>query len=84
MQTLCDAHKAPACKSCKGHPGVRHCCSRHHEGHPRLVLAVGGARQRTLFGLGGGGGGGGSDDDNGEGASNGSGAALAPIGHSGS
>ena len=25
MQTLCDEHRAPACKSCKGHSGVRHC-----------------------------------------------------------
>ena len=53
MQALCDAHRAPVCKSCRGHRGVRHCCSRHYEGHPRLVLAAGGARQRTLFGLGG-------------------------------
>ena len=83
----CDAHSAPACKSCRGHRGVRHCCSRHHEGHPRLVPAAGGARQRTLFGLGGrcpppppvrGG-----DDDNGEGASQGSGIAMAPTGRSG-
>ena len=44
MQTLCDDHGAPACKSCKGHRGVRHCCSRHHVGHPRLV--VGGGQQR--------------------------------------
>ena len=36
MHTLCDEHRAPACKSCKGHRGVRHCCSRHHEGHPRV------------------------------------------------
>ena len=34
MPTLCDLHRAPACKSCKGHTGVGHCCSRHHEGHP--------------------------------------------------
>ena len=51
MQTLCDPHRAPACKSCRGHRGVRPCCSRHHEGLPRLVLAAGGVRQRTLFGL---------------------------------
>ena len=44
MQTLCDAHKALACKSCRGHRGVRHCCSRHHEGHPRMVPVAGGAR----------------------------------------
>ena len=74
MQALHDAHRAPACKSCKGHRGVRHCCSRHHEGQPRLVPAVGGARQRTLTKMGGlcapcprGGGGGGSDDNNGGG-----------------
>ena len=34
MQTPCDEHRAPACKSCKGHRGVWHWCSRHHEGHP--------------------------------------------------
>ena len=44
--------KAPLCKSCRGHRGVRHCCSRHHEGHPWLLPAVGGARQRTLPGEG--------------------------------
>ena len=44
MQTLCDEHRAPACKSCKGHRGVRHCCSRHHEGHPRVL----GGGQRCL------------------------------------
>ena len=72
----------------RGHRGVRHCCSRHHEGHPRLVLAAGGACQRTLIGMGGlcarcppaPPRGGGSDDDNGKGASQGSGAALAPQG----
>ena len=42
-QTLCDEHWAPACKSCKRHKGVRHCCSHHHEGHPR-VLGGGGQR----------------------------------------
>ena len=35
------------------HRGVRHCCSRHHKGHPRLAPAVGGARQCTIFGMGG-------------------------------
>ena len=50
MQPLCDSHRAPACKSCQGPRGLRQCCSRHHEGHPRLVLAAGGARQRMLFG----------------------------------
>ena len=54
MQTMCDEHKAPACKSCKGHRGVRHCCSRHHEGHPRVL--GGGAVQRCLPVQGGGGG----------------------------
>ena len=44
MQTLCDEHRAPACKSCRGHRGVRHCCSRHHEGHPRVL----GGGQRFL------------------------------------
>ena len=44
MQTLCNEHRAPACKSCKGHRGVRHCCSRHHEGHPRVL----GGGQRCL------------------------------------
>ena len=44
MQTLCDEHRAPACKSCRGHRGVRHCCSRHHEGHPRVL----GGGQRCL------------------------------------
>ena len=53
MQTLCDEHRAPACKSCKGHRGVRHCCSRHHEGHPRVL----GGGQRCLPVQGGGGGG---------------------------
>ena len=53
IQTLCDAHRAPACHSCKGHQGVRHCCSRHHKGHPRQATVAGGARQRTLFGMGG-------------------------------
>ena len=38
------------CKSCKGHRGVRHCCSRHHEGHPRVL----GGGQRCLPVLGGG------------------------------
>ena len=51
MQTLCDEHRAPACKSCKGHRGVRHCCSRHHEGHPRVL----GGGQRCLPVQGGGG-----------------------------
>ena len=37
MQTLCDELRAPACKSCKGHSEVRHYCSRHHEGHPRVL-----------------------------------------------
>ena len=45
MQTLCDEHRAPACKSCKGHRGVRHCCSRHHKGHPRVL----GGGQRCLL-----------------------------------
>ena len=40
MQALCDEHRALACKSCKGHKGVRHCCSRHHQRPPR-VLGVG-------------------------------------------
>ena len=44
MQTLCDEHRAPSCKSCRGHRGVRHCCSRHHEGHPRVL----GGGQRFL------------------------------------
>ena len=51
-QTLCDEHRAPACKSCKGHRGVRHCCSRHHKGHPRVL----GGGQRCLPVQGGGGG----------------------------
>ena len=51
MQTLCE-HRAPACKSCKGHRGVRHCCSRHHGGHPRVL----GGDQRCLPVRGGGGG----------------------------
>ena len=42
MQTLCDEHRAPACKSCKGRRGVRHCCSRHNEGHPRVRGGGGG------------------------------------------
>ena len=29
MQSLRDAHRAPVCKSCQGHRGVRQCCSRH-------------------------------------------------------
>ena len=45
MQTLYDDHRAPACKSCKGHRGVRHCCSHHHAGHPRLA-GGGGGQQR--------------------------------------
>ena len=52
MRTLCDEHKALGCKLCKGHRGVRHCCSRHHEGHPRVL--EGG--QRCLLVRGGGGG----------------------------
>ena len=90
MQTLCVAHRAPACKSCRGHRGVRHCCSRHHEGHPRLVPAAGGAPAHAVWAGGpvhgclGWGGGGGSDGDNGEGAPQGSGAALAPTGRLGS
>ena len=40
IQTLCDERRAPACKSCKGHRGVRHCCSRHHEVHPRVLGGV--------------------------------------------
>ena len=88
MQTLCDAHSGPACKSCRGHRGVWHCCSRHHEVHPRLVPAAGGARQRMLFGLGGRCApcppGEGSNNDNGERASQGSGARLAPTGCLGS
>ena len=46
MQTLCDEHRVPACKSRKGHRGVRHCCSRHHAGHPRLAGGGGGGQQR--------------------------------------
>ena len=45
MQTLCDEHRAPACKSCKGHRGLRHCCNRHHEGHPRVL----GGGQRCML-----------------------------------
>ena len=51
MQNLCDDHKAPACKSCKEHRGVRQCCSRHHEGHPKVM----GGGQRCLPVQGGGG-----------------------------
>ena len=61
MQPLCDKHRPPpACKSCQGHRGVRHCCSRHHEGRPALGRAsvgldraLGGGlqlRQGTLLG----------------------------------
>ena len=32
---------------------MRHCYSKHHEGHPRLVPAAGAAHKRTLFGHGG-------------------------------
>ena len=53
MQTLCDEHRAPVCKSCKGHRGGRHCCSRHHEGHPR-VLGGGGGDSVSRFKRGGG------------------------------
>ena len=49
MQTLCDEHRALACKSCKGHRGVWHCCSRHHEGHPKVL-----GGQRCLLVQGGG------------------------------
>ena len=41
---VCDEHRAPACKSCRGHRGVRHCCSRHHEGHSKVL----GGGQRCL------------------------------------
>ena len=44
----------PACKSCKGHRGVRHCCSRHQEGHP-TVLGGGGSTVSASSGGGGGG-----------------------------
>ena len=37
MQTRCNEHRAPACKSCKGHKGVWHYCSRHHKGHPGVM-----------------------------------------------
>ena len=53
VQTLSDEHWAPACKSCRGHRGVRQCCSRHHEGHPRVLccghwcLPVGGGGGRN-------------------------------------
>ena len=53
MQPLWDLHRAPACKLCRVHKGLRHCYSRHHKGHPRLVPVPRGAQQRTLFGLGG-------------------------------
>ena len=36
-----------------GQKGAWHCWSRHCEGHPRLVLEMGGVRQRILFGIGG-------------------------------
>ena len=63
MQTLCDPHWTLAYKSCKGQRGIRHCCSRHHEGHlaagplwpgggeghPQQAVAAGGTRQSTLF-----------------------------------
>ena len=32
---------------------MQHCCSRHHEASPRLASTGGGARQCTLFGMGG-------------------------------
>ena len=88
MQTLCGAHRAPACKSRRGHRG----CVALLLHAPSTTTGTldwcqeGGARERTLFGLGGlcapkrtaq------SDDDNGEGASQGLGAALAPTGRSG-
>ena len=44
---------APACKSYRRHRGVRHWCSWHHEGHPQVVPAAGGAQQCTLFKMGG-------------------------------
>ena len=53
MQTVCDAHRAAACKSCGGHRGMRHWCSRHHKGYPRLVLVAGGVCQRALIWIGG-------------------------------
>ena len=49
MQSLCAEHRARASTSCRGHRGVQHCCSRHHEGHLWMALAAGGARQCTLF-----------------------------------
>ena len=92
MQSLCDVHRVPACKSCLVHRGVRHCCSQHHEGHHQLVPVAGGARHRTLFGVGGvcapcpppPPGVGGDDDNDEEEASQRSGAAPAPTGCSGS
>ena len=50
------------CEMCTGprrtsrtglHRVVQHCCSWHHERHPRLVQVAGGARHRSLFGMGG-------------------------------
>ena len=52
MQTVCDEHRAPACKSCKGHRGLRHCYRRHHQGHPTVM----GGGDRCLPVQGGGGG----------------------------
>ena len=40
IQTPCDEHRAPTCKSCKGHRGVRHCYSRHHEAGARTGSLV--------------------------------------------
>ena len=91
-QTRCNAHMAPLCKSSGGHLGVRHCCSRHHKGHPQLVPVAGGALERKLSRLGAGarpapppleGGGGGSEGDNVEGATQGLGTAPAPRGRFG-
>ena len=48
IQTLCDEH--PSMQVMQGHRGVRHCCSRHHEGHPRVL----GGGQRCLLVQGGG------------------------------
>ena len=66
---ICETHGHPPCRACATtHRGVRHCCSRGHQGHPRVptecpvaanrtpARVLGGRRisQRTPMGRGGG------------------------------
>ena len=45
---ICETHGHPRCRACATtHRGVRHCCSRGHQGHPRVPTECPVAASRT-------------------------------------